>query len=45
MRDLSNFCFNERKKQFITVTKFSPTWNDNKNKVKITFGRASLKLV
>ena len=33
------------KKQFIAVTKFNKTWNDNKNKFKITSDKASLKLV
>ena len=34
------------KKQFIVVTKFSVTWNDNKNEIKVTtFDNTSLKLV
>ena len=34
------------KKQFIVVTKFGVTWNDNKNEIKVTtFDNTSLKLV
>ena len=44
VRELLNFCFKGRKKQFIAVTKFGATWTDNENKFKITFDTASLKL-
>ena len=35
MKELINFCFDGRKKQFISITKFGATWTDNKNKFKL----------
>ena len=43
MRDLINFCF-KVEKQFNVVTKFGPTWTDDKIKFMTTFDKASLKL-
>ena len=43
MRDLISF-FEDGEKQVILVTKFGAAWNDNKNKFKIIFDKASLKL-
>ena len=40
IRGLISFYF----EQFITVTQFGAAWTDNKNKFKITFDKASLKL-
>lgn len=40
IRGLISFYF----EQFITVTQFGAVWTDNKNKFKITFDKASLKL-
>ena len=44
MRELINFYFKGGEKEFIVVAKFSATWTDNRNKFKITFDKASLKL-
>ena len=45
MREVTKFCL-KVKKQFIVVTKFGVTWNDNKNEIKVTtFDNTSLKLV
>ena len=44
MRELINFYFKGGEKEFIVVAKFGATWTDNRNKFKITFDKASLKL-
>ena len=44
MRELINFFFKGREKQFIAVTKLEATQTDDKNKFKITFNKTSLKL-
>ena len=50
MRELINLCFEGDKKnpqknpQVIAVTKFGATSTNNKNKLNITFDKASLKL-
>ena len=43
MKKLISFSFKGGKKQFIAATKFDVTWTDNKNKLNITFDKASLK--
>ena len=44
MRELINFFFKGREKQFIAVTKLEATQTDDENKFKITFNKTSLKL-
>ena len=44
MRELINFCFKSGEKQFVAVTKFGAVGTEKKNKFKITFDQASLKL-
>ena len=44
MRELINFFFKGREKQFIAITKLEATQTDDKNKFKITFNKTSLKL-
>ena len=36
--------FKDGEKLFISETKFCARWTDNKNKLKITFGKATLKV-
>ena len=43
-RKLINFCFKGGEKQVIVVSKLGATWTDSKNKFRITFDKASLKL-
>ena len=45
MRELINFCFKGKEKQFIAVAKIIATWTDNKKKFQVTFDKNSLKLV
>ena len=42
MGELINISCKGGEKQFIAVTKFGTTWNDDKNKFKIMFDKASL---
>ena len=45
MRELLNSRLRGGEKQFIALTKLGTIWTDNKNKLKIIFKKASLKLV
>ena len=44
MKEAVDFCFKDRQRKYMTITKYGETWVNNTNKYNISFDKKTLKL-